>query len=273
MGSGATIVPVAAGRAAVDSGRPAPYHGRAMSIEPVHSAAAAVRADRRPREEAVPPAPGGRIAVIADIHGNLAALQAALADIAWQRCDEVLCLGDLVDGGPRNEEVVATLQREGIRCVRGNHDAQPKVTIEARTRSWLAALPDCIEEGDTCYVHVSPHPRQRHVADPAEAWHVFEDTPYRRVFVGHAHEPHLFGQRHGSAGTARRLPFAYNHPVELAADDRYIVSVGAIGYGRDRVGRVRYAIHDRGAQTVELRAIPGLLLPCDRAYGDTLPFP
>ena len=50
-------------------------------------------------------------------------------------------------------------------------------------------------------------------------------------------------------------------------DDSYIVSVGSIGYGRDRVGRIRYAIYDCEANTVELRAVDGPVLPLDYAFG------
>ena len=63
-------------------------------------------------------------------------------------------------------------------------------------------------------------------------------------------------QRHG---------FGYNRPFKLASDDRYIVSVGALGYGRDRIGKIRYAIFDRGAGAVELRALDRPLLPLDYA--------
>ena len=42
-------------------------------------------------------------------------------------------------------------------------------------------------------------------------------------------------------------------------------AVGAVGYGRDRIGKIRYAIFDRSAGSVELRALGGPLLPLDYA--------
>ncbi len=62
-----------------------------------------------------------RIAIISDIHGNLAALEAVLKDIASRNCDKIYCLGDVIGYGPNpNEclEVVRTLDA----CVLGNHD-------------------------------------------------------------------------------------------------------------------------------------------------------
>ncbi|MDP6627962.1 MAG: metallophosphoesterase family protein, partial [Methanopyri archaeon] len=59
------------------------------------------------------------VGLVADIHGNIHALEAVLADL---RCDEVWCLGDIVGYGAVPEEVVDRVRDEGIRCIKGNHD-------------------------------------------------------------------------------------------------------------------------------------------------------
>ena len=59
-----------------------------------------------------------RTLVVSDVHGNLAALEAVLQT----PFDEVVCLGDLVDYGPRPAEVVAWARREPAAVLRGNHD-------------------------------------------------------------------------------------------------------------------------------------------------------
>lgn len=63
-----------------------------------------------------------RIAVIADIHGNLPALQAVLTDIETRQVDKVFCLGDLVGYGPWPNEVIDLLQKSSIPCLQGNYD-------------------------------------------------------------------------------------------------------------------------------------------------------
>jgi putative phosphoesterase len=64
-----------------------------------------------------------RIAIIADLHGNLIALEAVLADLREGRVDQVVCLGDVAVGGPQPHEVVARLRVLGYPTVLGNTDA------------------------------------------------------------------------------------------------------------------------------------------------------
>ena len=63
-----------------------------------------------------------RVALIADIHGNLISLDAVLADIKRQRIDQVVCLGDVASLGPQPHEVLVRLRALGCPCVSGNHD-------------------------------------------------------------------------------------------------------------------------------------------------------
>jgi predicted phosphodiesterase len=207
--------------------------------------------------------PPGRTAIISDIHGSHDGLLAALDDITCQKCDRIVCLGDLVEGGPANEEVIALLRERGIPSVRGNHDEINDVRLAAESRRFLDALPERIAEDDVMYVHISPRPIKRKIDHPVEAWNVFDESAFRLIFIGHVHVPHIFGAKSDAYGEAKRHCFQYNELFALSPDDRYIVSVGSIAYGRDMVGRIRYAIHDEVARTVELRAIQGPLLPLD----------
>jgi putative phosphoesterase len=63
-----------------------------------------------------------RIGLIADIHGDMRALAAALARLDELAVDQIVCLGDLVGYGTEPDAVVAAMQDREIRCVRGNHD-------------------------------------------------------------------------------------------------------------------------------------------------------
>ena len=209
--------------------------------------------------------PVGRTALVSDIHGNHEGLLAALADIEGQSCDRVVCLGDLVDGGTGNEQVIATLRERRVPCVRGNHDEYHDLVLPEAARHYLRALPECIVEDDVLFVHISPRTKKLRVDDAVEAWNVFDESAYRLVFVGHVHVPMIFGARSSSYGEAAVHAFEYNWPFSLVRDERYIVSVGAIGYGRDLLGKVRYAIYDADANSVELRAIDGPLLAMDYA--------
>jgi len=70
------------------------------------------------------PAGGGerRIALLSDIHGNLPALDAVLADVAASGIEERYCLGDLIGYGPDPAGVVARVRDSHIPTVQGNYD-------------------------------------------------------------------------------------------------------------------------------------------------------
>ncbi len=63
-----------------------------------------------------------RIAILADIHGNLPALEAVIADLAAQGVDEVLVGGDIVGRGPEGSKAVRRVAALGWPSVRGNHE-------------------------------------------------------------------------------------------------------------------------------------------------------
>lgn len=65
-----------------------------------------------------------RIALISDIHGNLAALQAVLRTIDRERIDRVVCLGDVAAMGPQPRDVLARLRGLAAALVMGNADAE-----------------------------------------------------------------------------------------------------------------------------------------------------
>lgn len=71
-----------------------------------------------------------RIAVISDIHGNSVGLAAALADMQGRGIDQMVCLGDAIQGGPHPAEVVAVLRDTKCPVVMGNADAWLMTGIE-----------------------------------------------------------------------------------------------------------------------------------------------
>ncbi|HET8587266.1 MAG TPA: metallophosphoesterase family protein, partial [Candidatus Limnocylindria bacterium] len=71
-----------------------------------------------------------RLAILSDIHANLAALDAVRADLP--EIDEIWVLGDIVGYGPQPNEVIAALQEMGARSVLGNHDGAAIGTVDPR---------------------------------------------------------------------------------------------------------------------------------------------
>ncbi|HMA35482.1 MAG TPA: metallophosphoesterase family protein [Chloroflexia bacterium] len=91
-----------------------------------------------------------RIAVISDIHGNRVALDAVCADWAADPPDQVVCLGDAIQGGAQPAETVARLRALACPVVMGNADAwlltgqvtgtsEPVSAVQEAVRAWSLA--------------------------------------------------------------------------------------------------------------------------------------
>lgn len=88
---------------------------------------------------------GARIAVLSDIHGNIAALDAALIDIAAHAPDRLFIAGDLVMNGPRPAEVVRrvmALEKAGAYVVQGNTDIAVADGDYTAAFPWLDEVPE-----------------------------------------------------------------------------------------------------------------------------------
>src|SRR4051812_39023506 len=85
-----------------------------------------------------------RIGLIADIHGNLTALDTVLSDISRANVDQLVCLGDLAVLGPNPKGVIARLRAIDCPCVIGNTDAwllpDPPYPAEPATTTPVADL-------------------------------------------------------------------------------------------------------------------------------------
>jgi putative phosphoesterase len=64
-----------------------------------------------------------RLAVISDIHGNYLAFEQVLADIQRQEVEQMVCLGDALQGGAQPVQTLARLRQEACPVVMGNADA------------------------------------------------------------------------------------------------------------------------------------------------------
>jgi len=86
-----------------------------------------------------------RVAVLGDIHGNLAALEAALKEIDKARPDHIAVTGDLVMNGPRPAEVIArvrALEAGGALVVQGNTDIAVADFDFSAAFPWLEEVPE-----------------------------------------------------------------------------------------------------------------------------------
>lgn len=159
-----------------------------------------------------------RLAVISDIHGNLLALEAVLADITTRGVDDILNLGDWVAGPLWPRETFDLLSELGIRSVRGNHDRwavdrpddqMPPAGRFARNAltpaqcEILHALPATIDLGEILACHGSPTDDMSYLLeDPLEgrlapaaretvATRLGPESTRQVVLCGHSHRQAL----------------------------------------------------------------------------------
>jgi len=194
-----------------------------------------------------------QIALLADIHGNLPALEAVLAHPAYRTAERAFCLGDVVGYYPAPRECAALLRREGIETILGNHDAaylegRPcrdnpvgrasqrlmQKLIDQPTRDFLASLPGQLTvdmEGVRLWlIHGSPADPLEGYLNPADPIEIPSQVDV--LAMGHTHRQ--FARRIGQA---------------LA------INPGSVGQPRDGQDGACFATLELTSRTVQLHCI------------------
>ncbi len=204
-----------------------------------------------------------RIAILADIHGNVPALDAVLDDLSGQAVDEVLVGGDLVGRGPEGSRVTQRVRALGWPAIGGNHEdyllafrrgevpEEWLATEEWAAARWMAAelddddaaylegLPFSLERENLRLVHGTPQTNREGIG----SWTSDDELA---GYLGEVEEPLLV-----CAHTHRPLI------RELAGGT--VVNVGSVGLPFNRDRRAQYAIFTAdgaGGWEVELRQVP-----------------
>lgn len=211
-----------------------------------------------------------RLAVISDIHSNLHALTAVLAEVENRGADAVFALGDLVGYNAFPCEVVDLMLEKSIPSIMGNHDivccglenpiwfnssareaalwTRKKLSEEKRRH--LCGLPSEATVLEKIYaVHGSPVSRDDYIMDLMDALNNFQHLPSSSIHIclfGHSHLPAIYSD-HGPSHESMS-PGKY----ALTARDRYFVNPGSVGQPRDGDYRASFAILDMEEISVEL---------------------
>jgi predicted phosphodiesterase len=215
-----------------------------------------------------------RMAVISDIHANLEALEAVLADSVKQNVDEIVCLGDIVGYGANPNECIELVRKNCPLRILGNHDAaavgllstdhfnvHAKIAIDwtvehltAGEQSFLRSLPLKKNKSTHTYVHATPYDPNMwyYITSLEEAAFNFQffTTPF--CFVGHTHIPIIIvldneKEVYVHQGTSidwSDMPHA-----------RFLINTGSVGQPRDRNPKSCYGILDTEAKTFSFRRI------------------
>jgi len=217
-------------------------------------------------------------AIISDIHANLDALDAVLAEIETFPVRGTLCLGDIVGYGP---EPAACVQRVMDTCavtVIGNHEAMSFLPKKILKTDWDISIRQPLQlaneqltkaqktwlRNQPLTAHVDPITLSHaSLNEPPEFHYIHEDTEAEAHFAaqstfisfnGHTHVPSIWEENPETF--ACRLLKPSEKPTRLDAKKRYTVNVGSVGQPRDDDHRACYALYDYEKRLLIHRRVP-----------------
>lgn len=230
------------------------------------------------------------IAIISDIHGNLEALEAVLADIKQRNITEIYCLGDIVGYGPNPRECIDMVIDFPL-CLLGNHDQGALFDPEGfnagaeraifwtrkmlesgdprkNERRWefLGELPRMKRDGDYLFVHGSARNPLNEYVFPED---IYNQRKMERIFAlvdkycfqGHTHIPGVFSENLNFVA-----PTEIDGHYQLG-EQKVLVNVGSVGQPRDGDPRSCYVLLDRDNKTLEfIRVDYDFNKTCEKIY-------
>lgn len=208
-----------------------------------------------------------KIAIVSDIHGNLEALQAVLADIRERSIETIYCLGDVVGYGPNPRECIDLCNSFGL-CILGNHDLAALFDPEGFSRSaeqaifwtrsqiesradennrqrwqFLSELPRAHRQNGFLFVHGSARAPLTEYVFPED---VHNSRKLEKIFSmiehycfqGHTHVPGVFTES-GCFHSPDELHFRY-----CLEQEKVMINVGSVGQPRDGNPKSSYVVLD-----------------------------
>lgn len=164
-----------------------------------------------------------RLAILADVHANIFALEKVLRDIEIQKVDQTICVGDLVGYATYPNEVIDLIRKNKILTIQGNYDesvaedllacgcdykdvkkmemagmslvwSQDTVTLD--NKEWLKNLPKEyrmeIAGKDVYFAHGSPRKNNEYLYAESDAiYDILEEYDFDILICGHTHKPYI----------------------------------------------------------------------------------
>ena len=211
-----------------------------------------------------------KFAILGDIHANLEALEAVLADAALRGADHHVCIGDLVGYNANPHECVARIQGLACPVVKGNHDEEASADTEIiglnplaqaallwtrenltdDDKKWLRELRLVRQVRDFTVVHASLDSPSNwgYVLNKFDAMASFSYQFTQVCFFGHTHVPRFY---------VKGLAVAVEEGTQLTIEPgrKYFVNVGGVGQPRDGDWRAAYVLYDMVTGHISLHRV------------------
>jgi len=212
-------------------------------------------------------------AILSDVHGNLEALQAVIADLRREGAERIAFLGDAVGYGANPNECLLLLRERTEWMVAGNHDygavgltdvsyfnptAKAAILwtgkrLSPESRAYLRGLPLLRKVAGITFVHATPHApgEWNYIFTFPEAEEAFRAMGGDLAFIGHSHSPLILtGKRDG------KVTLYEEEEATLEQGIRYIINVGSVGQPRDGNPNAAYGVYDEAGKKYLLKRVP-----------------
>lgn len=213
-----------------------------------------------------------RVAVISDIHSNLPALEAVLADAGRSDPDQVWCLGDIVGYGAQPDACAKLVSEVVEVCLAGNHDLVVSGDLDVRyfamsagaaarwtvkhvqdsTRDFLSGLAPLGQTQGVGLYHASPRdPVWEYVLSITQAGECLDVQQQRVCLIGHSHVACYF-TRNGGETIGEQ---AHDGAALEMAQGEWLVNPGSVGQPRDGDPRASYLMLDTNTWEASFRRV------------------
>ncbi|MCL1909617.1 MAG: metallophosphatase family protein, partial [Kiritimatiellaeota bacterium] len=211
------------------------------------------------------------IAIFADIHANIDALDAVMKDARAQGATDHVCIGDVVGYNAAPNECLDAVRKLCATTIRGNHDhycsnderledfhplaanvvSWTRKQLGAERQAWLRALPlHAFHQGITLVHSTLDMPeRWGYVFEEIEAEAHFSYQNTQVCFNGHTHVPVYFEKR----GAVIERKDAADIQIQLGR--KYFINTGSVGQPRDSDPRASYCLYEVTKRLIRFRRV------------------
>jgi diadenosine tetraphosphatase ApaH/serine/threonine PP2A family protein phosphatase len=211
-----------------------------------------------------------RFAIFSDVHANLEALDAVLADAQEQKCTHFVCLGDVVGYNANPHECAERIRAMECPIVKGNHDEQASLVESSRDfnemaeqaiewtranlteedKKWLQELRLQQQVRDFTIVHATLDTPDQwgYVFNTLDAAASFTYQHTTVCFFGHTHVPMAFVREDGVKRTRTER-------LRIEPSKKYFINAGSVGQPRDGDWHAAYCIYHVDGNVVEQRRV------------------
>ncbi|MCP3875872.1 MAG: metallophosphoesterase family protein [Desulfobacteraceae bacterium] len=216
-----------------------------------------------------------KVAVFSDVHSCYSKMKATFVDMKKHKIDQFICLGDIIGYGDKPEETIKLLIEKKVTSIRGNHELAmfdmkyrktfPKIKKQPLLDNIAVLSNDSIRYLENTkpylklknchFVHGTPPDRtDTYIYDVNDYYlkSLFNNSEEQVFFTGHTHKLQLITYKDK---IVMRQRITQNCTIYLEEGQKYLLTVGSIGFPRDNYKTSKYVIYDSLNKFIIIRMV------------------